>query len=163
QLLLKAARRLESLDVNLARDTYLDALWTAMFVGRLAERGGLLEVALAAHGAPSSPQPPRAVDLFLDGYALLITEGYPAAAPIVKQALSLFRAEPVSREEVSWLWIAMRAADDLRDEESFQALGPVHLALVRDTGALSELPIAINSAAGVHIQRGELDIAASLV
>src|SRR5262249_57134880 len=56
QLLLKAARRLESLDVELARDTYLDALWTAMFVGRLVEGDGLLEVALAAHAAPPSPQ-----------------------------------------------------------------------------------------------------------
>ena len=163
QLLLKAAGRLEPLDVKLARETYLDALWSALYVGRLGRRGELLEVARAVRAAPPSPQPPRAVDLFLDGYALLVTEGYEAAAPPLKRALRLFRTGPVSRDDVRWLWIAMRAADDLWDEESFQALGPIHLELVRETGALSELPIAINSAAGVRIQRGELDVATSLL
>jgi DNA-binding CsgD family transcriptional regulator len=163
QLLLKAARRLEPLDIALARETYLDALWAALYVGRLGRRGELLEVARAVRAAPPSPQPPRAVDLFLDAYALLASEGFEAAAPTLKRALTLFRAGPISRDEVRWLWIAMRAADDLRDEESFQALGPIHLELVRETGALSELPIAINSAAGVRIQRGELDAATSLL
>jgi DNA-binding CsgD family transcriptional regulator len=163
QLLLKAARRLERLDIELARETYLDALWAAMFVGRLAGRGELLEVAQAARAAPPSPQPPRPIDLFLDGLALLVTAGYAAAAPTLKQALRLFRAGPVSREEVRWLWIAMRVASDLWEEESFQALGSVYLDIVRETGALSELPIAINSAAGVRIPRGELGEAALLL
>ena len=163
QLLLRAARRLEALDVRLARETYLDALWAEMFVGRLGPADQLLEIIQAARAAPPAPQPPRAADLFLEGLALLATEGYPAAAPTLKQALELFRAGPISPDEIRWLWIAMRVANDLWDEESFQALGDVHLELVRETGALSELPIAISSAAGVRIPRGELAAAASLV
>src|SRR5437879_6183575 len=58
-LLLAAAKRLEPLDVGLTRETYLEALQAAMFVGRLGS-GGLLEVAQAAREAPSSSQPPRA-------------------------------------------------------------------------------------------------------
>jgi DNA-binding CsgD family transcriptional regulator len=163
ELLLRAARRLEPLDVGLARETYLDALWAALYVGRRAGGGELLDVAQAARAAPPAPQPPRAVDLFLDGHVLLVTEGYAAAAPALKRALHEFRAGLVPREEVRWQWIAMFTANSLWDERSAQALGPAYLELVRETGALSELPIAINSAVGVHIQRGELGIAASLL
>jgi hypothetical protein len=34
-LLLKAAKRLEPLDANVARDTYLEAIFAALFAGRL--------------------------------------------------------------------------------------------------------------------------------
>jgi hypothetical protein len=68
-LLLSAARRLESIDVNLSRATYLDALSAAMFAGRLASPGGSsLDVSRAAAGAPfdgetasvTGLEPPRA-------------------------------------------------------------------------------------------------------
>src|SRR5262249_1523402 len=58
-LLLNAAKRLDLLDVRLAREIYLDALSAALFAGRLASRGGLLEVAEAARAAYPSPSPPR--------------------------------------------------------------------------------------------------------
>ena len=56
-LLLDAAHRLEPLDRQLARDTYLDAISAAMFSGRLAARTGVgaTEVAQAARRAPRSP------------------------------------------------------------------------------------------------------------
>jgi DNA-binding CsgD family transcriptional regulator len=163
ELLLTAARRLEPLDVGLARETYLDAVWAALYVGRRSEGGELLEIAEAARAAPPPPQPPRVVDLFLDGYVLLVTEGYAAAAPALKRALQEFRGGLASREEVRWQWIAMLTAHSLWDEQSAQALGRAYLELVRETGAVSELPIAIASAVGVHIERGELDTAASLL
>ena len=84
-LLLNAAKRLEPLDVGLARETYLEALQAAMFVGRLARGCGVLEVAQAARQAPASSQPPRAADLLLDGLTLLVTEGYLAGTPILRR------------------------------------------------------------------------------
>ena len=42
--LLAAARRLEPLDVDLARETYLDAWGAAMFAGRSAARRQLVDV-----------------------------------------------------------------------------------------------------------------------
>ena len=51
-LLLTAARRLEPLEVPLARETYLDALTAAMFTGRLAGASDARQVAAAALVAP---------------------------------------------------------------------------------------------------------------
>jgi DNA-binding CsgD family transcriptional regulator/tetratricopeptide (TPR) repeat protein len=163
-LLLTAAKRLEPLDVGLARETYLDALQAAMFVGRLASGGGLLEVAQAAREAPLSSQPPRAADLLLDGLALQITEGYPAGTPILRRALSAFRKEPISIEEgLRWLWLACRAAVYLWDHETWYVLSTRHVQLARDAGALTVLPIALISRMAVHLWAGELAAAASLV
>ena len=60
--LLRAARTLESLDVRLARDTYLDALFASLVAGRLAEPGGhVLEVATAARSVRPPGTRPTAV------------------------------------------------------------------------------------------------------
>ena len=53
-LLLKAARRLEPLDVDLARQAYLDAWLAAVFAGRLAAQATLLEICRAARPAPAA-------------------------------------------------------------------------------------------------------------
>ena len=163
-LMLKAAKLLEPLDVGLARETYLEALGEAMFVGRLASGGGLLEVAEAALAAPPAPQPPRASDLLLDGLAVLLTEGYPAGTPMLRLALSAFDSESISREEeIRWLHFASRTAVDLWDDEAWEVLSIRHVRLARDAGTLSELPIALNNRIAVHLNAGELAAAMSLV
>ncbi|HYV80786.1 MAG TPA: ATP-binding protein, partial [Streptosporangiaceae bacterium] len=87
-LLLKAAKRLEPIDSDLARDTYLDALNAALFAGRLASPGGRpQEVAAAARAAPRPSHPPRAPDLLLDGFAANFTEGYSAGLSTLRRAL----------------------------------------------------------------------------
>jgi len=164
RLLLTAATRLEPLDVRLARETYLDALWAAWFVGRLAGGVGLSEVAEAAGRAGSSPQHPRAADLLLDGLVLLITEGYPAGAPTLRRALSAFRSNDISRdEEIRWLAFAGHVAATLWDDESRLVLASRHVQLARDAGALSVLPVALSARAGVHLNAGELAAAAALI
>src|SRR6185295_4310246 len=92
-LLLDAARRLETLDVQLARNTYLDALCAVVLIG---EGPGCceLDVAQAARRAPRSPDP-GAADLLLDGVALLVTDGHAAAVPTLRRALSAFMTDDV--------------------------------------------------------------------
>ncbi|MDT5046838.1 MAG: hypothetical protein QOG75_2698, partial [Mycobacterium sp.] len=163
-LLLKAAKSFEPLDVGLARETYLEAVWAAMFVGRLASGPGLLEIAQAACAAPASPQPPRAADLLLDGWATMLKQGYTAGTPTLRLALSVFRSQSLStEEELRWLQLACRAAVDLWDDEAWEALSIRHATLARDTGMLSELPVALNTRVGVHLNAGELAAAASVV
>jgi hypothetical protein len=55
RLLLSAARRLEPLDAFLARETHLEALSAAMWVGDLDRPGGVREAAEAARAAPPVP------------------------------------------------------------------------------------------------------------
>ncbi len=100
--LLQVAVRLEPLDVRLARDTYLAALFASLVAGRLAQPGGhLLEIAKAATTvAPAVPTPlPR--DLLLDALAKMITDGRAAAEPQLQRALHAFRADQVSADDLS--------------------------------------------------------------
>jgi len=164
RLLLHSARQLEPLDARLARETYLDALAAAIFVGRLAGGIGLPEVARAALGAPPAPQPSRAPDLLLDGLAVLITDGYEAGTPALQPAVAAFRNGDVTLEdELRWFFVACHAAHDLWDDEGWYALSARHLQLARDIGALSVLPLALAQRVGVYLHAGEFRAAASLV
>jgi hypothetical protein len=94
-LLLAAAERLTPLDPALARETYFEALSAAIYAGRLAgaDGSGVLEAALAARKAPSAPDPPRMVDVLLDALAVRFSEGYVAAASLLKHAVREFRRQ----------------------------------------------------------------------
>jgi tetratricopeptide (TPR) repeat protein len=163
-LLLTAAKRLESLDVRLARDIYLDALAAAVFAGRLGGADDARQVAAAARAAPAPPPPPRASDLLLDGLALLITEGYAAGTPTVRQALRAFHDDDIHTEEgLRWLWLAGRTAGFIWDYEGWDSLTTRQIRAAREVGALAHLPLAFSTRVGVHIFAGELRAAASLV
>ena len=163
-LLLAAAKLLEPLDVGLARETYLESMWAAMFVGRLASGAGLLEVAQAACAAPASPQPPRGADLLLDGMGDAAHAGLSGRDTDVEACSERVRSGSLSTEEgLRWLQLACRTAVDLWDDDAWEALSIHHVTLARDAGMLSELPIALNTRVGVHLNAGELAAAASLV
>jgi DNA-binding CsgD family transcriptional regulator len=161
-LMLSAARRLETLDVELARETYLEAFTAALFVGRLSPAVG--DVARAARTAPAPAVPGRAPDLLLDGLAVLVTEGYPAGTPALRRALLAFRDQDISPHEgLSWLWLAGRAAMAVWDDETWHILASRHVKLARESGALSELPLAVRSRILLHAHAGELDEGAALI
>ena len=163
-LLLKAAAQLEPLDTRLARETYQDAYNAALQAGRLAGEANLLEVARAVRVAPPASQPPNAADLLLDGVALLITDGYPAGAPLVKRALKAFGDQAVHTEdELHWLYFACRAAQAVSEFDRLRALSTRFVQLARDQGALSVLPLALAMRISWHVFAGELAEAASLV
>ena len=162
-LMLAAARRLERLDVPLARETYLDAVAAAIFAGRLARGPGLREVAAAARGA-RSPQPPRLPDKLLDALAVRLTDGYPASAAMMERVLAALCDEEIPvQEALRWLWLGSVIAADLWDDERWQVVATRHVTITRETGALSELPGALDSRAFVHLIAGELAAASSLV
>jgi DNA-binding CsgD family transcriptional regulator len=163
-LLLKAAKQLASLDPRLARETYLEALFAALFAGRMGKGGGVVEAAEAARAAPAAPQPPRAADLLLDGYALTITAGYAVGAPILQRAVRAFQSEGIVTDEVlRWAFLASYAAQALWDEESYRALPTRQIQLARDAGALSVLPMSLTFRMGAHLHAGELGAAGSML
>jgi DNA-binding CsgD family transcriptional regulator len=169
RLLLSAARRLGPLDAGLARETYLEAVTAAIYVGDQFLPGGMRAAAEAARTAPPAPEPPRPVDVVLDAFALLLTEGYAAAAPALQQALELLLALDGSADENRhWLFlaggrIAMIIATERCDWESEQALNVSQVQAARDAGALVQLRMAMMALSTVHIMRGEFSAAARLI
>jgi DNA-binding CsgD family transcriptional regulator len=170
RLLLSAARRLEPLDAALARETHLEALGTAAWAGDLDSSGALRTAAEAARAAPPGPDPPRPVDVLLEGLGLRLTDGYAAAAPTLTRALRLVLALDVASHEVGrWLWLAggratvWLVAMELWDAESWHALVTAQARFARDTGALVQLQYALNSLAAAHLFAGELSAAARLL
>ena len=154
-LLLDAARRLESLDPALARETYLDALQAAQFAGALAD-GSLREIAEAARRVPT-PTPPRAHDLLLDGFATLIVEGRPAGTPPLRRAIEAFRDDdPAATGGHRWLWMANEAALELWDYPSWELFTARRVQLAREAGAITPLPLALTSTVFVRVFAGDL-------
>jgi ATP/maltotriose-dependent transcriptional regulator MalT len=161
-LLLKAAKRLEPIDVDLARATYLDAMVAADFGSRLASPGGSLpEVAREAAAAPPPPHPPRAPDLLLDGLAAAFRHGYAAGVPILRRALQTFRTDMPADPELRWLSLAAGAAFHIWDDEGFDMLSDRYVQRAREAGALSELPLALMTRLYALLFAGEMSVAAS--
>jgi DNA-binding CsgD family transcriptional regulator/tetratricopeptide (TPR) repeat protein len=159
--LLRAAKRLEPLDVSLARETYLDAWGAALFAGGLASGSELVDVSRAARSAPRPPQAPHASDLLLDGLAALMTEGRAAAAPMLKQGVSAYLREEIPVEKgLRWGVLASTAAVALWDFDSWDAVITRQMELTRDAGALAPLSIALNGEGIVVTWRGDFAAAA---
>jgi DNA-binding CsgD family transcriptional regulator len=163
-LMLAAAQRLQPLNLQLARQTYLDAFSAAQFAARLSEGVGTAEVARAVRSAPPRPNEASTPgDLLLDAFVAL-TEKYDTAVPLGRDALTRLRRDPNSaRENLRWLWQGCVLALELWDDESAYDLSGHHLRMARRAGALSELPLALGSRTPILVFCGEVTAAASLV
>ena len=163
-LLLRAAKKLEPLDVRLARDTYLDAWGAALFAGHLAGAGGgLLDVSRAAATAPDPGELALPRDVLLDGLALIFTEGTPAATPALRRAVAAFTSSEASAAEVlRWGWLAARAAIWLWDYEGGLEIPMRAVQLARDSGALEVLAVADNVCGQAATWGGDFELATLL-
>ena len=162
--LLDAARRLDPLDAAMARETYLEAMVAAMFAGRLGDGPGVREVAEAAKAGPAAPEPPRAVDLLVDGLATRFAEGYAAGVPPVRQALAAFRdVNGSTARDQRWFWLACRLAQDLWDDELWYVLATRGVRVARETGMLRVLANAVTHRAALYVHAGAFGAASSLI
>ena len=162
-LLLKAAKRLEPLDLELARETYLSAWMAALFAGRFAGAGDLMEVSRAARSLRSDHSS-RPVALVLDALTLLVTDGPTAAAPALRQAASVFASASISAEEgIRWGWLAQAAASAVWDDVRWRAMLLRQVQIARDVGALDQLPIDLGSLGTDAAWSGDFAAAAALV
>jgi DNA-binding CsgD family transcriptional regulator len=166
RLLLGAARRFEPLDVNSARETYLEVLRAAIWANDLDSPGGLRQAAEAALSAPSASEPSRAVDALLDAFATRLTEGYAPAAPLLIRVLQRFMDLNVAIDDVGdWLWLggastSAELALDVWDADSSHTLAVRIEEFVREKGALVHLQFALIILAWSHLLAGELTTAA---
>jgi DNA-binding CsgD family transcriptional regulator len=161
RLLLQAARRLEPYDVELARETYLTAWGAALFAG---SAGGdvLLEICRAVRALPPPPGGGRPLDQLLDGVALLATDGRAAAAAPLQRAVKALIGIPVE-DVIRWGWAATGASDAVWDCEGTRTIAERQVRLVRDAGALAELPIHLAALGLAKAWHGDFEGAAALV
>ena len=159
-LLTLAAQGLEPFDLDLARETYLAAWGAAEMAGALG-RGILLEICRAVQALPPRDGAPLPLDLLLDGLALLITDGHGAAAPMLRRAARELISLPID-EILRWGWTATFASALVWDIESFQAISARHVQLVRDAGAVAQLPLHLWQVALFTTWIGDLAGASSL-
>lgn len=162
-LLLQAAAQFEPVDADLSRDAYLEALAAAIFAGRLARPGAdVPDVARLAAERAITRAVPDTLDRLLDGLVSSVTKGDAIGTPIVRAVLTDFGADMSTEDELRWLWLASTAALRAGDVDAWDALSARHLQLARDTGALSELPLALLSRTYVLLFEGDLTAALSL-
>ena len=168
RLFLSAARRLEPLDPELARETYLEALAGAMS-SDVDVAGGARAVAEAARAAPTGSAPPRTEDVLLDAFAIRLTDGYAAAAPTLARALELLVAADGSDEDVGrGLSVSSTrngniVALEMWDDEALQLLAARQVQVARDAGALVHLQFALSFLARSHMLAGDLTAATLMI
>ena len=162
-LLLRAAKRLEPLELDLAREAYLSAWMAALFAGRLAGDGDLLEVCRAARALPR-PAQPRPADLVLEGLVLIVTDGPAAAGPALRRAVRAVAAEDVTvADALSWGWLAQAAASALWDDDAWRMLLVRQVRLAREAGALDQLPAMLDAQGTAVAVGGDFAACAALI
>jgi DNA-binding CsgD family transcriptional regulator len=160
-LLIEAARALEPFDASLARRAYLTAFSAAITAHHLGGAAALLEVCQAVRALPPLPDDPHPLDLVLEGFAVLITEGHAAALPLLRRAGREVMQLAVD-DVLRWGWQVggVRSAiwaDDALEVYERQAR------LVREAGALGELPIHLEALALERAWHGDLPGARRLI
>ena len=163
-LLLAAAQRLEPLDINLAREAYLDAFSAALFGARLNDTVGVPQIARSARAVARRPEAePTAADLLLDGLVAL-TDDYQTGVPLCRGALRKLSGDGSSaKERLRWLWQGCVVALELWNDESAYLLSHHNVQIARETGTLSELALALSAHTPVLVFCGELSAAAATV
>jgi DNA-binding CsgD family transcriptional regulator len=159
-LLLKAARRLEPVDLELARQTYLTAWSAASVAGDLGGSDVLPEICRAVQALPPRPGGPRPLDLLLDGLALLTTDGHAAATPTLQRAATALLDIPLE-DVLRWGWVAPAASNAIWDNDGARAMSARQVQLVRDAGALAGLPLHLSALGIANAWSGDFAGAAS--
>src|SRR3954452_848341 len=160
-LLLEAARRLEPFDLSLARRAYLTAWSAAISANHLGGAGVLVEICRAVRALPPLPSDPDPIDLVLDGFAVLITDGHAVATPILQRAAKALLELPVE-DVLRWGWQLPGASSATWDDDAI-AIYERQTQLVRAAGALGELPIHLHSLALERAWLGDLAGAGRLI
>jgi DNA-binding CsgD family transcriptional regulator len=163
-LLLAAARRLETLDIGVARETYVDAFSAALFGARLNGSVGIPEVAEAARAAPRRlDAEPGAADMLLDALVAL-AEDYGTAVPPCREAVLRLSGDQASaKERLRWLWQGCVVALEIWDDEHALSLSRSSVQIARETGTLAELALALSAHTPILVFCGDLATAAATV
>ncbi len=168
RLFLGAAGELGSVDPDLSRETYLEALGGAL-TSDVQVVGGAPAVAAAARSAPPGTGPARPVDALLDAFVVRLTDGFGAAAPLYERALELLLTMDLADEDVGRRLSVSGSRDgnvvalEIWDDEALHRLAARQVQVAREAGALVHLQFALSFLARSHMLAGDLAAATAVI
>ena len=120
----------------------------------------LRDISGAVQALPPLPAEPDPLDLMLNAYALLISDGHTAAMPLLRRAADVVLELPV-QDVLRWGWQVggVRSARWNRGDRGLRR----QVELVRGAGALAELPVHLQALALERAWRGDLPGARELM
>jgi DNA-binding CsgD family transcriptional regulator len=155
--LLQAAQALMPLNPRAARETLLEALVAAFYSGPRAREETLAAIRTTSAGPGGHPS---IADLILDGFTALLTDGPIPAVPLLRRGIDALAADDVPDDEaLRWLGLGIWAACELFDRDAWYAMATRWVALCREKGALTTLPLALDYLGTWEAFTGRLDAA----
>ncbi|MEU0791769.1 AAA family ATPase [Amycolatopsis sp. NPDC005961] len=155
---IEAARQLEPVAPQAARETYLTAWGIAV---TFTDPASLLEVSRAVRLLPP-PADPGPLDLLLDGYAQLVTDGTAAAADTLRRAAAALVNLP-AEQVLRWGWVATGGIAAVWDDEGMRELCDRWLRVARDAHALRELPFLLTTSSFASSWTGDFEATAASI
>jgi DNA-binding CsgD family transcriptional regulator len=156
-LLRRAAQRLEGLDVRLARDAHLDALFATVVVG--THDAEISEAATIALSAPPAPDRPQIADWLLDGLALILTGDRPRGTATLKRALTAPPAETLNGPPQIITLVCL----ELWDLEAYIEILSRQIDRARADGALAALPQTLGPISTALLLKGRVRTAEAML
>src|SRR6185503_8557821 len=135
---------------------------SAMSAAHLGPAGVLLEICRAIEDLPPPHGAPDAKTLLLDGLARMHTHGRAVAIPVLQRAATATAQLP-EEDVVRCGWLAPMANHVIWDAEGATAIYERQAKIVRDVGALAELPVYLSSLALDKAWSGDLSGARTLI
>ena len=164
-LLLAAARRLEPLDISVARETYVDAFSAALFGARLNGSVGMPEVAEAARAAPRPPDARAGHRGPAAGRAgrprRRLRDGGPAAAG--RRCSGSPARRPRPRNGCAGCGRVASSPSRSGTTNTRARCRSSSVEIARETGTLSELALALSARTPILVFCGDLAAAAATV
>jgi DNA-binding CsgD family transcriptional regulator len=162
RLMLNAARELEAFDLGTARRAYLTAWRAAVAAGHHGGAGVLIEICRSVRRLPRLPARPHALDVLLDGLAMLTTDGRAAATPVLQRAARA-AVEMPAHDVLRWGALAVAASTAIWDSDRATAIAGRQAQIVRDAAALAELPTHLSALAVDKAWIGDFRAARALI
>ena len=155
-LLYEAASALRLLDLDLARDTFLEALETCIIAGQFTAGIAPEKVAQAALSTLStSDEHTRTADLLLDGMAHLFVSEFNSAMRALRAAAPALQTGSITRDQMaSWFTLGLVLADELLDDKTYNAWVQRVESHARSDGALIVLQIVLLGRAKSEMRAG---------
>ncbi|HKP88401.1 MAG TPA: AAA family ATPase [Thermoleophilaceae bacterium] len=161
KLLLQGATRMQPLDVDLARETYMLAWGAAALRAHPSDSDTLADISRHIRTLPL-PATPDPLARLLAGLATLAIEGPAHAFEDLRRAATALTAETAAVDVVRSTWGATPAVTALWDANWLQAVAAQQIELAREVGALDRLPFHLSTLAVPTALMGDLVGAASV-